>query len=90
MGSVDLERHVIVQQIQAEIVKYYTPPVGISKKAICTLAIVVGSDGKATKVTVKKGSGSMANDICARTALLKAQYPKEVIGKEIILDLGQS
>jgi len=90
VGSLDLEKMQINEQIQAEIIKYYTPPIGTSKKAVCQLSIVVGKDGKAERVTVKKGSGSMANDICARAALLKVLFPKEVVGKEIIIELGQS
>ena len=89
VGSHDLEMMQIKEQIQAEIVKYYKPPVGIAKKAVCELAVVVGIGGKAERVTVKKGSGSMANDMCARAALLQVKFPKEVIGKEIIVALGQ-
>ena len=89
VGSRDLEMMLIKEQIQAEIVKYYKPPVGISKKAVCELSALVGPGGKATRVVVKKGSGSMANDVCARAALLKVAFPKEVIGREITIALGQ-
>lgn len=89
VGSLDLEMIQIKEQIQAEIAKYYKPPVGISKKAVCDLSIIVGAVGKADRVVVKKTSGSIANDICARAALLKVTFPKEVIGKEIIIALGQ-
>lgn len=90
VGSLDLEMMQIKEQIHSQIAEYYKPPVGISKKAVCELSIAVGSDGKAHRVTVKKSSGSIANDICARAALLKIMFPKEVIGKEIIVELGQS
>ncbi len=89
VGSRDLEMMQIKEQIQAEIIKYYKPPVGIAKKAICELSSLVGPGGKATRVVVEKGSGSIANDICARTALLKVTFPKEVIGREITIALGQ-
>lgn len=89
VGSRDLEMLQIKEQIQAEIVKYYKPPVGINKKAVCDASVLVGAGGKATRVTVKKSSGSVANDMCARAALLKVVFPKEVIGKEIIIALGQ-
>lgn len=89
IGSHDLEIMQIKEQIQLEIVKYYKPPVGIAKTAVCELIVFIGRDGKAMRVHVKKGSGSMANDICARAALLKVQFPKEVIGKEITVALGQ-
>ena len=89
VGSQDLEMMQIKEQIQLEVVKYYKPPVGIAKKAVCELVVIVGLGGKAERVTVKKGSGSLANDMCARAALLKVKFPKEVIGKEIIVELGQ-
>ena len=89
VGRHDLEAIHVKELIQAEVVKYYKPPIGIAKKTICELAVVVGAGGKAQRVTVKKKSGSIANDICARTALLKVTFPKEVIGKEIIVELGQ-
>lgn len=90
IGKLDLEMMYIKEQIQHEIALYYKPPVGISKKIACQLTIIVGLDGKAYQVTIKKSSGSIANDVCARAALLKVQFPKEVIGKEIIVELGQS
>lgn len=89
IGSLDLEMLHIKEQIQIEIAKYYKPPVGISKNAVCQLIVVVGCGGKADNVIVKKTSGSLANDMCARAALLKIMFPKEVIGKEIIVELGQ-
>ncbi|MBP6870200.1 hypothetical protein KBC04_04925 [Candidatus Babeliales bacterium] len=88
VGSLDHETMQIRDQIQIEISKYYRPPVGMSKYAACELAVVVGLDGKADRVIIKKNSGSVANDICARVAVLKSTFPKEVIGKEIIIDVG--
>jgi len=88
IGRHDLDRLQIQNFISIEANKYYKPPVGISKKAVCELIVFVDSQGK-PEITIKKGSGSMANDICARAALLQVVYPKEVIGKEIIVVLGQ-
>lgn len=89
VGSHDLEMLAMQDEIKRQVGQHYKPPVGISKKAICELAVLVGPDGKAQRVTVKKGSGSMANDLCARAALLKITFPKKVFGKEIIVELGQ-
>ena len=89
VGSHDLEMLEIQENIRMQVVHHYKPPVGISKKAICELAVLVGADGKPSRVTVKKSSGSMANDMCARAALLKITFPKKVFGKEIIVELGQ-
>lgn len=90
IGSLDLEMMQIKEQIQNQIAQYYKPPVGMSKKTVCEFSIVVGFDGKAHRVVIKKSSGSIAHDICARAALLKVIFPKEVIRKEIIIELGQS
>jgi hypothetical protein len=89
VGSHDLEMLQIQEQIKAQVAQHYKPPVGIAKKAVCELAVLVGMDGKPQQVKVKKGSGSMANDMCARAALLKVTFPKKVFGKEIIVELGQ-
>lgn len=89
VGSYDLEMLKIKEQIKLEVSKYYKPPVGIAKTAVCDFVISIGFDGKAQEVILKKSSGSVANDICARVALLKAKYPKELMGKEIILEVGQ-
>lgn len=89
VGSHDLEMLHIQEQIKAQVAQHYKPPVGIAKKAVCELAVLVGMDGKPQQVKVKKGSGSMANDMCARAALLKVTFPKKVFGKEIIVELGQ-
>jgi len=89
IGRKDLDLLQIKELIHTQVALYYKPPVGISKKAICELKVLVGADGKAEKVTVFKSSGSMANDLCARAALLQVTFPKEVIGKEIIIELGQ-
>lgn len=89
VGSLDLEMIQIKEKIHQQVAHYYTPPVGLSKKALCELVVYVGSTGKAERITVKKSSGSIANDVSARAALLQVLFPKEVIGKEIIVELGQ-
>lgn len=90
VGSYDLEIIQMKQQIQEQVALYYKPPVGIGKKLICELTVLIGPHGKAETVTIKKRSGNIANDVCARAALLKVTFPKQVIGKEIIIELGQS
>jgi len=89
VGRNDLDSIQIKELIKAEISKYYRPPVGTNKDLVCELSVLVGKDGKAVRVTIKNSSGSIANDMCARAALLKVDFPKDVIGKEIIVDLGQ-
>jgi len=90
VGRVDLELIQIKEMIHGQVAKFYKPPVGISKKAVCELSVCVGTSGKADRVVVEKSSGSIANDACARAALLQVVFPKEVIGKKIIIELGQS
>ncbi len=90
VGSHDLAMLHVKELIYEQVMHYYKPPVGIAKKAVCECAVVVGKGGTAERVTIQKSSGSMANDMCARAALLKVTYPHEVIGKEIIVELGQS
>lgn len=89
VGRHDLEILQTEEVIQQEIMKYWKPPVGISKDKICLMLVRVDKKGHARSIKVKKTSGSMANDMCARAALLKVEYPQAVWGQEITVTLGQ-
>jgi hypothetical protein len=90
VGSHDLEMLEIQDHIKMQVREYYKPPVGMSKHAICELLVFVGNHGRPERVSVKKSSGSRANDMCARAALFKITLPKKLYGKEIIVELGQA
>ena len=90
VGSYDYEKNEIAASIKNEIEKYWKSPIGASKSTTCELLINVGLDGKATKVTVKKGSGSLVFDMSARAAVYQSQFRKEICGKEFIIVLGVS
>jgi hypothetical protein len=88
VGSRDLEKIRMRDQIYERVLHFYKPPVGIAKHVVCELLVQVGYDGKAVRVVVTKSSGSMAHDICARAALLQVTFFKEVYGKEFTIELG--
>lgn len=90
VGSHDLEMLEIQDHIKMQVTQYYKPPVGMSKHAMCELLVFVGNHGRPERVSVKKSSGSRANDMCARAALFKITLPKKLYGKEIIVELGQA
>lgn len=89
VGRHDLELLQTEEVIQQEIMKYWKPPVGITKDKVCLMLVRVDKKGHARSIKVKKSSGSMANDMCARAALLKVSYPQAVWGQEITVTLGQ-
>ena len=89
VGRHDLDVIQIQELIQSEVAQYWQQPLGIAKTAVCDFSVAVNAKGLADKVTIVGSSGSIANDMCARAALYKVQYPKEVWGKEITIALGQ-
>lgn len=88
VGRDDLEKHEIQEKIKIEIEKHWKAPIGIAKTAVCELAILVGVDGEVLQVVIQKSSGSLAYDISCRSGAYQSQFPKEVYGKEFIIELG--
>lgn len=89
IGSYDLQLSEMAEQIKQQATLYYKPPVGIAKNMVCQLAVTVGENQKATIVTIQKSSGSLANDMCARAALLQVVFPKQLQKRQIVVELGQ-
>lgn len=89
VGRQDLEMIHMQEQIQVEVAKYWKPPIGIAKDAVCEVSVSVDTQGQAGNIRIVKSSGSFANDVCARAALLQVSYPKEIWGKEFTISLGQ-
>ena len=90
VGRDDMAKREIEGSIKKEFAICWKPPFGIAKTAVCELLILIGIDGKALKIDVKKPSISRAYDMSARAAASQVHYPKEVCGKEITIKLGES
>jgi len=88
IGRDDLEKHEIQERIKLEIEKHWKAPIGIAKTAVCELAILVDIHGEVLQVTIQKSSGSLVYDMSCRSAVYQSQFPKEVYGKEFIIELG--
>ena len=88
VGRYDLEKYEIEEKIKTVIAKHWKSPICVAKTVTCELGIVVGSDGKALQVDIKKGSGSMAYDMSARAAAYQSCFPKEVCNKTFTIVLG--
>lgn len=70
------------EKLEQMVCRHWNPPVGMSKGIACTMEIAVNSKGRATKVKIIKGSGTLIYDTTARKAMLNISedYPKEVWG----------
>ena len=88
IGRDDLEKHEIQERIKLEIEKHWKAPIGIAKTAVCELVISVDIHGEVLQVTIQKSSGSLVYDMSCRSAVYQSQFPKEVYGKEFIIELG--
>lgn len=89
LGREELASFKMYQVIQSEISQHWTPPVGLSLDLECSIRASVSNSGSIDKVVVEKSSGVLTYDMSARMAFVNAQMPKEVYGKEIILNFKQ-
>lgn len=88
VGTQDLDTLEIQQAITQSILQYWKPPVGLSKNKTCQVTITLSAQGVVQNTVVSKTSGVPSFDICARSAVVKAVYPKEVWNKKITITLG--
>jgi hypothetical protein len=89
LGRDDLVSLRIYQAIQSEVSRFWNPPIGLSKDLECEIKASVDNEGKIYKVYVEKSSGVLVYDMSARMAFVKVEMPKEVYGKDIILNFKQ-
>lgn len=89
LGREELAAFKMYQAIQGEISQHWKPPVGLSLDLECSIRASVSNSGLIDKVVVEKSSGVLTYDMSARMAFVNAQMPKEVYGKEIILNFKQ-
>lgn len=88
LGQLDLEALQVQEAVASEIHKHWSPPPGISKKAVCELDILVSWEGM-VNFTLKKSSGIAIYDISARSAMLKVSFPKQLWGKQFLIAFKQ-
>ena len=90
IGRDDLALLETERAIQYEIKKYWQSPAGLAHDLVCILKVVVAASGTVKEIIMKQSSRVLMFDMAARTAVLKAQYPKATWGKEILLQFGEA
>lgn len=83
VGQLEMEALQIQEYIQQEIVQHWCPPPGIRKDIYCTIKVIVGLDGKVSKIDLERPSGVLLFDGAAQRAATKLNPPKWVYGKEL-------
>lgn len=75
-------------QVHKEIVdavcRWWQLPLGAEAEKNCVIMVKVSESGACQELVVKESSGIPAYDIAAKSAVLKAQFPKIVWGKECV------
>jgi hypothetical protein len=79
----------IAQELQQAIAEQWAPPAGVPSHISCDIKVELNAQGKAQQVVMIKKSGLAAYDMAARTALLKAVYPKLVWGRTVVVHFDE-
>jgi hypothetical protein len=72
------------KEIVDAVCRWWQPPLGAETEKSCVIMVKVSESGACQELIVKESSGIPAYDIAAKSAVLKAQFPKTVWGKECI------
>jgi hypothetical protein len=89
VGRVEMEALRMQDEMQREVSKHWSPPVGLSKDLICVLQVLVDWNGKIAETKVAQSSGVLMYDISARTAVAHMQLQKWAHGKEFNITFKQ-
>lgn len=89
IGQNEAEGLRIQYEVQAEVVKHWSPPAGLAKDLSCEINLTVDWEGKASQVKVAKSSGVLVYDISARVAASKLILPSSLRAKELNIVFNQ-
>ena len=88
VGYRDLDKLQLQSKIQQAVEMYWSAPVGMPKKTKCELQVTIEKTGRVAKAKVVTSSKVMAFDLAARSAIHKTKFPRDVWGKQIMVELG--
>jgi len=88
IGRQDLDQMEIEELIKREIESHWRPPEGLPKNLSCSAKAFIDNTGRALNIRIVKSSKSFAFDLSVKRDLAKAGFPKELYGKDIILNYG--
>ena len=69
-----------------QVAQHFKPPKGMSPDLECIIKISLDNFGKLKDIEIEKSSNILAFDLSAKRAALQAKMPKEIWGKEIVLN----
>lgn len=84
VGAQELPLLRMQEGIQRAIEEQWRVPAGLSKNLLCEVKVVISAEGKA-KAVLHKSSGVLVYDVAAESAAQRANYSKELWGKEITI-----
>lgn len=85
IGSAEYDEYALNGRIQQAVLRFWRRPVGFAKELSCEISLQINEIGKAAQVKITQSSGVLVYDMAARTAILKAEYPREIWNKALIL-----
>jgi hypothetical protein len=88
LGQLDLQALEMQDAIAGEVHKYWSPPPGISRTAVCEVDVLVSWEGL-VNFTIKKSSNIPMYDVSVRTAMMQISLPKQLWGKNFSIAFKQ-
>lgn len=85
IGQEVYDEYLLSGRVQQAVLRYWRRPVGFSRELLCEVVVQITEAGKAASVTIQQPSGAVAYDMAARAAALKAEYPRELWNKKLVL-----
>ena|SRR3990167_1499613 len=86
IGRKDLEDLKLITLVHNQVAKQFKPPKGMSPDLECIIKISLDNLGKLKDIEIEKSSNILAFDLSAKRAAMQAKMPKEIWGKEIVLN----
>lgn len=86
IGRKDLEELKLYEKVHNAISQNFAPPKGVPAGLECVVKLVVDKNGKLKSLDFEKSSNILMFDLSAKKAVVNAIIPKELWGKDIILN----
>lgn len=86
IGRKDLEELKLYEKVHNAISQNFAPPKGVPVGLECVVKLIVDNNGKLKSVDFEKSSNILMFDLSAKKAVVSAVIPKELWGKDIILN----
>jgi hypothetical protein len=88
VGYRELDALQMQSKVQYALEQSWSPPMGMPAQTVCELQVIIEKQGKVVEARVIKSSKIIAFDLAARSAIYKTNFPQEIWGKQITIELG--